>query len=120
MRNIQHSVRIPLAQDRALRQLATARQSTPYALLQQCVRTGLAELSGNENTPHVTTELVREVGAIGAQLAHAERLTERALYVACAAYAYSRVAASGRVDEAKLAREIADAFDRQLHLAGEK
>jgi hypothetical protein len=120
MRNIQHSVRIPLAQDRALRQLATVRQSTPYALLQQCVRAGLAQLSGEGNATLVSAELVREVGLVRAQLAHAERLTERALYVACAAYAYSRVAASGRVDEAKLAQEITHAFDRQLHLAGEK
>lgn len=119
MRHIQHSVRLPPALDKALRQIAGARQSTPYALLQQCVRTGLAHLSEEGNATHVTAELVREVGAIGARLAHAERLTERALYVACAAYVYSRVAASGRGDEAKLAREIADAFDRQLHLAGE-
>lgn len=119
MRLVQQSIRLPLSLFRLLEKSAEARHCSRYEFLQQCVKAGLAELSGRENASQITAELVRETAAIGAQLARAERLTERALYVACAAYAYSRVAASGRVDEAKLAHEISDAFDRQLHLAGE-
>ncbi len=82
------------------------------------MRAGLASLSGEVNPSQAISELARETGTIAAQLAHSERLTERALYVACAAYVYSRAAAGGRVDEAKLAHEISESFERQLRLAG--
>ena len=115
---IQHSVRLPLAHDRALRQLAISRQSTPYALLQECVRTGLAALQNQGSATQATADLMREVGMVGAQLAQSERILERALYVACTAAIYGRIATAGRVDESKLVREISEAFERQLRLAG--
>jgi hypothetical protein len=51
MKYVQHSVRLPLALDKALRQAAQSRQATTYALLQQCVRAGLASLSGEQTAP---------------------------------------------------------------------
>ncbi|MBB5373786.1 hypothetical protein [Acidocella aromatica] len=119
MRHVQHSVRLPLALDKALRQVAQSRQVTAYALLQQCVRAGIASLSGEQAAPQCAVELTQEVGAISARLAHVERLAERSLYVACAAYAYARAAAGPRADETKLIADINAAFARQLTLAGD-
>ena len=119
MRHVQHSVRLPLALDKALRQVAQSRQVTAYALLQQCVRVGIASLSGEQSALQTTAELAQEVGAISARLAHVERLAERSLYVGCAAYAYARAAAGPRTDESKLTAEINAAFARQLTLAGD-
>ena len=119
MRYVQHSVRLPLALDKALRQAAQSRQVTAYALLQQCVRAGVASLSGAQTASQIAAELAQEVGTISAQLAHVERLAERSLYVACAAYTYARAAAGPRTDEPKLTAEINAAFARQLNHAGD-
>ncbi|WP_215761900.1 hypothetical protein [Acetobacter sp. P1H12_c] len=119
MRHVQHSVRLPIALDRALRQLAARRETTPYALLQTCVRTGLAALTHENATGPTPADLTKELGQLGARIVHAERLTERALYVSCAAYVYARAAAPTRIDESRLTDDIDDAFQRQLALAGE-
>ncbi len=119
MKFVQHSVRVPLALDKALRHAAQSRQITPYALLQQCVRTGLASLSGEQAEPQFAAEMAQELGGLAARLAHVERLTERTLFTACAAYTYARAAAGPRTDEASLIAEINAAFTRQLNLAGD-
>lgn len=119
MRHVQHSVRLPLTLDKALRQAAQSRQVTAYALLQQCVRAGIASLSGEQAAPQLAAELAHEVGTISARLAHVERLVERGLYVAAAAYVYARAAAGPRTDEPKIIAEINAAFARQLTLAGD-
>lgn len=119
MKYVQHSVRLPLVLDKALRQTAQARQATAYGLLQQCVRMGIASLSGEQTTPQLTAEIAREIGALSGRLTHVERLVERGLYVACAAYVYARAAAGPRTDETKLTAEINAAFTRQLNHAGD-
>lgn len=119
MKHVQHSVRLPLVLDKALRNAAHSRQITAYALLQQCVRMGIASLSGDQTAPQLTAEIAREIGALSARLTHAERLTERVLYVACAAYVYARAAAGPRTGETKLTEEINAAFTRQFNHAGD-
>ena len=119
MRHVQHSVRLPIALDRALRQLAARREMTPYALLQQCARAGLSSLSDDQTAPQLTAEIAQEIGALAARLAHVERLTERALFVATAAYTYARIAAGPRTNEASIIAEINSAFARQRAQAGD-
>ena len=119
MKFVQHSVRLPLAQDKALRQAAQSRQVTAYALLQQCVRAGMASLSNEQAAPQLAADIAQEIGAISARLAHVERLTERTLFVACAAYVFARAAAGPRTDETTLTAEINAAFARQLNHAGD-
>lgn len=119
MKFVQHSVRLPVALDKALRHAAQACQTTPYALLQQCVRAGLSSLSGEQTALQLTAEIAQEVGTLAARLAHVERLTERVLFTACAAYTYARAAAGPRTDEVSLIAEINAAFARQLNLAGD-
>lgn len=120
MKHVQHSVRLPLALDRALQQAAKDRQISTYALLQHCVRIGMASLSGEQDQSQATAEMAQEVGAISARLVHLERLLERAIYVACASYVFARAAAGSQADDAKLVPQINAAFTRQLNLAGEQ
>ncbi|WP_249201330.1 hypothetical protein [Gluconobacter sphaericus] len=119
MSTVQHTLRLPRALDQALRKHAAARELTPYAFLQLCVRSGLASaIEERGQTPRLN-EIARELGALSARLAHVERLTERTLYVACAAYVYARAAAPARVDDTQLSDDITAAFQRQLSHAGD-
>ncbi|MBB2161038.1 hypothetical protein [Gluconacetobacter sacchari] len=119
MSYVRHSIRLPFALDRTLRQLAAGREMTPYALLQDCVRIGLASMTQEGTTGPISTELAEELGQISARIVHVERLTERALYVSCAAYVFARAAAPTRIDETRLTDDINAAFQRQLVLAGD-
>ncbi|MCF3948802.1 hypothetical protein [Acidiphilium iwatense] len=119
MKFVQHSVRLPLALDKALRHESQRLQVSPYALLQKCVQAGLSSLSGEQAGPQLTAEIAREIGTLAARLAHVERLTERTLFVACAAYTYARAAAGPSADQSTLTQAIQDAFTRQINLAGD-
>ena len=118
MKYVQHTVRLPLALDKALRHAAQTRQATTYALLQQCVKAGIVSLS-EQAAFQTTSEMAQEIGIISTRLAHVERLTERALFVACAAYVFARAAAGPHANETTLTAEINAAFIRQLNLAGD-
>ncbi|NVN06012.1 hypothetical protein HW509_10475 [Asaia spathodeae] len=83
------------------------------------MRTGLAsEIQERTQTP-LLSEIARELGALSARVVHVERLTERTLYVACAAYVYARAATPARVDDTQLTDDISAAFQRQLSRAGD-
>lgn len=119
MKFVQHSVRLPLALDKALRHESQRLQVSPYALLQKCVRSGLSELSDEQTAPRFAAEIAQEIGVLAARLAHVERLVERSLYVSTAAYAYARIVAGPRADETTITSDINAAFNRQLKLAGD-
>lgn len=123
MKFVQHSVRVPLALDKALRHEAQRLQVSAYALLQKCVRAGLSSLSEEQMAPQfaavIAQEIAQEIGTLAARLAHVERLAERTLFVACAAYTYARAAAGPSADQSKLTQAIQEAFSRQLNLAGD-
>ncbi|MPS71346.1 MAG: hypothetical protein E2586_22980 [Novosphingobium sp.] len=90
-----------------------------YAALQGSVRLGLAQMSGKHDAAAALDELSAEVGQISGRLVQLERLTERTLYVACAAYVFARAALGSSSDDPRLTEEVKDAFARQLSLAGE-
>ena len=68
----------------------------------------------------IIAELAREIGAISERLAEAERVLDRTLFTACAAYAYAyaRHAALGtKKSDETIAAEARAAFERQRSLA---
>jgi len=119
MSTVQHTLRLPRALDQALRKQASARGLTPYALLQLCVRTGLACVIEERGQSPLLNDMAREIGTLSARVVHVERLAERTLYVACAAYVYARAAAPSRVDDTQLSDDITAAFQRQLSHIGD-
>lgn len=113
-----HNIRLSAAIEKALRKLAEEQGVTPYAMLQLSVRAGIAAQSAHTKDDTETRELVAEVASISAQLADIERVIDRTLFTACAAYCYARSAAmgGGKTDEILLG-EINRAYDRQKALA---
>lgn len=119
MTQIQHSIRLPLTLDKVLRDVATRQDISTYAALQRSVRIGLAQMSGQHDAAAALADLLAEVGQISGRLVQLERLTERALYVACAAYVFARASVGSGSDDPRLTEEVKRAFARQLNLAGD-
>ena len=114
MKTVQHSVRLPAALDTALRALADRQGKTVYAMLRRCVKTGIDGHVNPADSSSVDRELVAEVASMSTRLADVERLLDRTLHTACAAYCYARSAAlkDGKSD-AELTAETNGAYDRQ-------
>ena len=119
MKAVQHSIRLPAALDTALRVLADRQGKSVYAMLRRCVKTGI---DGHVN-PTVSSsddhELLAEVASISTRLVDVERLLDRTLHTACAAYCYARSAAMGgdKSDDI-ITAETQRAYDRQRAAAG--
>ena len=112
------TVRLSPSQYRALADFAKRRGLSEYAMLARVVEAGfLAMLHGADKETDLA-ELAREIGAISERLAEAERVLDRTLFTACAAYAYARHAALGtKKSDETIAAEARAAFERQRSLA---
>lgn len=112
------TVRLNPSQHRVLTDFAKRRGLSEYAMLARVVEAGfLAMLHGTDKETDLA-ELAREIGAISERLAEAERVLDRTLFTACAAYAYARHAALGtKKSDETIAAEARAAFERQRSLA---
>ena len=112
------TVRLSPSQYRVLTDFAKRRGLSDYAMLARVVEAGfLAMLHGTDKETDLA-ELAREIGAISERLAEAERVLDRTLFTACAAYAYARHAALGtKKSDETIATEARAAFERQRSLA---
>ncbi|MEO1921335.1 MAG: hypothetical protein ABGW84_05535 [Sphingomonadaceae bacterium] len=112
------TVRLNPSQHRVLTDFAKRRGLSDYAMLARIVEAGfLAMLHGTDKETDLA-ELAREIGAISERLAEAERVLDRTLFTACAAYAYARHAALGtKKSDETIAAEARAAFERQRSLA---
>lgn len=82
------TVRLSASKYRVLADFAKKRGLSDYAMLARIVEAGfLAMLHGTDKETDLA-ELAHEIGAISARLAEAERVLDRTLFTACAAYAY--------------------------------
>lgn len=112
------TVRLSPSQYRVLSDFARRRGLSDYAMLAWVVEAGfLAILHGTDKETDLG-ELAREIGTISERLAEAERVLDRTLFTACAAYAYARHAALGtKKSDETIAAEARAAFERQRSLA---
>lgn len=112
------TVRLNPSQHRILAGFAAKRGLSEYAMLARIVDAGFAAILHGADKEADTREIAAEVGAISERLAEVERVLDRALFTACAAYAYARHSALGtrKPDEA-IAAEARAAFERQRSLA---
>jgi hypothetical protein len=109
-----HNVRLPAAIDKALRKLAQEHGVTPYAMLQRSVKEGIAALTIPATDDSERRELVAEVASMSVRLSDLERMIDRTLFTAVAAYCYARSAAmGGRKTDEIITGEINRAYDRQ-------
>ena len=112
------TVRLSPSQYRVLSDFARRRGLSDYAMLARVVEAGfLAILHGTDKETDLG-ELARDIGTISERLAEAERVLDRTLFTACAAYAYARHAALGtKKSDETIAAEARAAFERQRSLA---
>ncbi|CAN5460201.1 hypothetical protein BH10PSE12_BH10PSE12_15040 [soil metagenome] len=120
MKPVHHSVRLPVALDKALRALAERRGTSAYAMLQQSVQVGIVTLTSSSVPDTGNRELVAELASVSTRMVDVERMLDRALFTACAAYCYARNAALGtRSSDDTVTAEINAAYDRQRRLSQE-
>lgn len=114
------TVRLSPAQHRNLAGFAKQRGLSEYAMLARVVETGLAALVHGTGSGIYTREIVTELASVGTRIVDVERMLDRALFTACAAYCYARSAASGtRKSDEIVTDEITAAYNRQRRLARE-
>lgn len=116
-----HNIRLTAPLEKALRTLADQQGVTPYAMLQRSVKAGIAAQLNPPVADDRSRELVAEVASMSTRLADVERLLDRTLHTACAAYCYARSAAKGggKSDEV-ITAETQRAYGRQRAAAGER
>jgi hypothetical protein len=117
---IKHNIRLSPAQDRSLIRHAERRGLTRYKMLGRVVDHGLSVVESGISAPTDMRDIAEEIAALSVRFAELERILDRALFTACAGYAYARHAALGgrRTDDAISAEALA-AYERQRSLASE-
>ncbi|WP_420607569.1 hypothetical protein [Novosphingopyxis sp.] len=120
MKPVHHSVRLPVALDKALRSLAERKGISVYAMLQRSVKAGIAVQVNPPARDTDSDEIVTELASISTRIVDVERMLDRALFTSCAAYCYARNASQGthKTDET-ITAEITAAYDRQRRLSRE-
>ncbi|RJF93316.1 hypothetical protein [Sphingomonas cavernae] len=121
MKAVHRSVRLSDALDKALRALAEQQGKTVYAMLQRSVRAGIEGQSTPPASHSHDRELVAELALVSTRLDDVERILDRTLFTACAAYCYARSAAmgGGKTDEI-ISTETNRAYDRQRAAMAER
>jgi hypothetical protein len=114
------TVRLTPSQHRTLVGFAKQRGLSEYAMLARIVDAGLAAFVHGAGNEIEAREIVTELAAVGTRMVDVERMLDRALFTACAAYCYARSAATGaRKSDDIIAAEINAAYDRQRRLSKE-
>lgn len=115
-----YNIRLPAALDKSLRTLAEREGISAYATLQRCVKTGIAAQANPPTRDVEFGEIVSELASVSTRMFRVERLLDRALFTACAAYCYARSAAHGSEEsDEDITADINAAYDRQRRRAQE-
>lgn len=121
MKPVQYTVRLPVSLDKALRALAERHDMSAYAALQRSVKAGVAALTDPAASDTGNREIIAELASVSTCIVDVERMLDRTLFTACAAYCYARNAGLGmRKTDEIIAAEINAAYDRQRRLSQEK
>ena len=120
MKPVQHTIRLAVTLDKALKALAERHDISVYEMLQRSVKTGVTALANPTQPDSSAQDIIGEIASISLAIVGIERMLDRALFTSCAAYCYARSAASGqrKTDEA-ITAEITAAYERQWRLSQE-
>ena len=114
------TVRLSPAQHRTLSGLAKSYGLSEYAMLARVTDAGLVSLVHGAGNDIDTREIVTELASVSTRIVDVERMLDRALFTACAAYCYARSAAQAtRKSDEVITAEIDAAYDRQRRLSQE-
>jgi hypothetical protein len=114
------TVRLTPARHRTLVGFAKNYGLSEYAMLARVVDAGLAAFVHGAGNDTGNREIVAELASVSTRMVDVERMLDRALFTACAAYCYARNAALGaRTTDEAVTAEINAAYDRQRRRAQE-
>ena len=114
------TVRLNPSQQRTLEGFAQRGGLSEYAMLARIVEAGFAAIQHRTGKEVDAREIVAELASVGVALVDVERMLDRALFTACAAYCYARSAAQAtRKSDEIITAEINAAYDRQRRLSQE-
>jgi hypothetical protein len=117
---VKHNIRLSPAQDRSLVRHAEQRGLTRYKMLGRVVDHGLSAVESGISAPTDMRDIAEEIAAMNVRFAEIERILDRALFTACAGYAYARQAAlGGRHTDEAISSEALAAYERQRSLASD-
>jgi hypothetical protein len=120
MKLVRHTVRLSVSVDKALRTLAERQKISVYSMLQRSVKAGIAAQANPPARDTDSREIVTELASVSTRMVDVERMLDRALFTACAAYCYARSAAQAtRKSDEVITAEINAAYDRQRRLSQE-
>lgn len=118
MKPVQYTVRLPIALDKVLRAQAERQGISVYAMLQRSVKAGLTARANPSALDSSNREVIAELASVSAHILDFERMLDRTLFTACAAYYYARSAGLGeRTTDEIAAGAINEAYDRQRRLS---
>jgi hypothetical protein len=87
-------------------------------MLGRVVDHGLSAVESGISAPTDMRDVAEEIAAMSVRFAELERILDRALFTACAGYAYARQAAlGGRCSDEAITAEAIAAYERQRSLA---
>ena len=114
MKYVQFTVRVSPSHYRLLSSLAERRKMSRYKMLGHVISKGLLAYDQGASAPVELAEIAGEIGELSARLAELDRVLDRTLFTACAAYSYARNSALGtKRDDKQIAAEAMAAFERQ-------
>ena len=120
MKPVQHTIRLAVTLDTALKALAERYDISVYEMLQRSVKTGVTALANPTQPDSSAQDIIGEIASISLAIVGIERMLDRALFTSCAAYCYARSAASGqRKTDESITAEITAAYERQRRLSQE-
>lgn len=116
------SLRLTRTQIAFLRRQAEAHGVSLYQASNRAMEAGLAALAGSSEPGAIEEPITGLIGELLARVERLERLADRALYSAAAAYSYARQAALAGARDAKaldeaVAEAAGEAYRRQRDLA---
>ena len=121
MSAVKLTIRLNSSQFRTLNSLAEQREIPRYRMLRRIINSGFSSTMGGSDVQSDIHEIASEIAQLSTRVTEIDRVLDRTLFTACAAYSYARNSAlQTKRDDKQIAAEALAAFERQRAIAEDK